>query len=147
MSKSNTTENSWLTLLFNATTWANVAINATSSPLTNLYVSLHTANPDETGTQTTSECAYTDYARGRREDERRVDRHEQQREPRGDDQLPAMLGRLGNGDVLCGRGRLVRRGPHLLLGADYDPEWGDRHQQHRHSRTDDRDRHHRGLTC
>lgn len=29
----------------------------------NLYVSLHTANPDETGSQTTSECAYGAYAR------------------------------------------------------------------------------------
>lgn len=33
------------------------------SPLTNLYVSLHTANPGATGSQTTSEAAYTSYAR------------------------------------------------------------------------------------
>ena len=63
MSKSNGTENSLLLLLFNATTFANVAINATSSPLTNLYVALHTADPGETGTQSTSECAYGSYAR------------------------------------------------------------------------------------
>ncbi len=63
MSKSNTFENDLLLLIFNATTIANIAINATSSPLTDLYVSLHTADPGEAGTQTTSECAYTSYAR------------------------------------------------------------------------------------
>ncbi len=50
-------------LIFNATTWANVAINATSSPLTNLYVSAHTADPGAAGNQTTSETSYTSYAR------------------------------------------------------------------------------------
>lgn len=55
--------NNLLLLIFNATTWANVAINATSSPLTNLYVSLHTASPGATGNQTTNEAAYTSYAR------------------------------------------------------------------------------------
>jgi hypothetical protein len=63
MSKSNALETAWLQLLFNATTFANVAINATSSPITSLYVSLHTADPGEAGDQTTSECAYTSYAR------------------------------------------------------------------------------------
>lgn len=63
MSKSNTFENDWLLLLFNGTAIANIADNAASSPLTNLYVSLHTADPGETGIQTTSECAYTSYAR------------------------------------------------------------------------------------
>lgn len=33
------------------------------SPLTNLYVSLHTADPGPSGSQTTSEAAYTGYAR------------------------------------------------------------------------------------
>ncbi len=33
------------------------------SPATNLYVSLHTANPGATGNQGTSEAAYTSYAR------------------------------------------------------------------------------------
>jgi hypothetical protein len=33
------------------------------SPLTTLYVSLHTANPGATGNQSTSEAAYTSYAR------------------------------------------------------------------------------------
>ncbi len=52
-----------LALLFNATTIPNVAINATSSPLTNIYLSLHTADPTAAGTQTSSEVTYTSYAR------------------------------------------------------------------------------------
>lgn len=63
MSKSNTFENDWLKLIFNATAIANIADNASSSPLTNLYVALHTADPGEAGTQDTSECTYTSYAR------------------------------------------------------------------------------------
>jgi hypothetical protein len=63
MSKGNTFENDWLKLIFNATAIANIADNAATSPLTNLYVSLHTADPGEAGDQTTNECAYTSYAR------------------------------------------------------------------------------------
>lgn len=63
MSKGNTFENDILKLVFNATAIANIADNAASSPLTNLHVSLHTADPGETGDQTTSETAYTSYAR------------------------------------------------------------------------------------
>lgn len=63
MSISNTFENDLMKLIFQATAIANVADNAASSPLTNLFVSLHTADPGEAGTQTTSECAYTSYAR------------------------------------------------------------------------------------
>ena len=63
MSKSNSLENSLLLLLFNATTFADIAENDTTSPATNLYVSLHTADPGEAGSQTTSEIAYTGYAR------------------------------------------------------------------------------------
>lgn len=62
-SKGNTFENDLLLLIFNATTIANIAINATSSPLTNLEFALHTADPGETGDQTTSEVTYTSYAR------------------------------------------------------------------------------------
>jgi hypothetical protein len=54
---------SYLSLVFQAVTWANVAINATSGPLTNLYVSLHTSNPGSSGNQTSNEAAYTSYAR------------------------------------------------------------------------------------
>jgi hypothetical protein len=63
MSKGNTFENDLLKLIFNATAIANMADNAATSPLTNLYVSLHTGDPGEAGSQTTSECAYTSYAR------------------------------------------------------------------------------------
>lgn len=63
MSKGNTFENDLLKLIFNATAIANMADNAASSPITNLYVSLHTGDPGEAGDQTTSECAYTSYAR------------------------------------------------------------------------------------
>jgi hypothetical protein len=57
--------NSQLLLIFNTTTWANVAINATSGPFTNWYLSLHTADPIA-GNQSTSELSYsgsTPYAR------------------------------------------------------------------------------------
>lgn len=63
MSKGDTFENDLLKLIFNATAIANIADNAATSPLTNLYVSLHTADPGETGDQTTNEAAYTGYAR------------------------------------------------------------------------------------
>jgi hypothetical protein len=63
MSKGNTFENDLVKLIFNATAIANIADNAASSPDTNLYVSLHTADPGEAGDQTTSETSYTGYAR------------------------------------------------------------------------------------
>jgi hypothetical protein len=63
MSKGDTFENDLLKLIFNATAIANLADNAASSPITNLQLSLHTADPGETGTQTTNEIAYTSYAR------------------------------------------------------------------------------------
>jgi hypothetical protein len=63
MSKSDTFENDWLKLIFNATAIANIADNAATSALTNLYVSLHTADPGEAGNQSTSEISYTGYAR------------------------------------------------------------------------------------
>ncbi len=63
MSLGNTFENDLAKLIFNATAIANIADNAASSPLTNLYVSLHTADPGEAGDATTSEATYTSYAR------------------------------------------------------------------------------------
>lgn len=63
MSKGNTFENDLLQLIFNAVAIANIADNAASSPLTNLYVALHTSDPGEAGAQNTNECAYTSYAR------------------------------------------------------------------------------------
>lgn len=63
MSISDVFENSILALLFNATPIANIADNAATAPLTNLFLALHTANPGDAGTQATSEAAYTSYAR------------------------------------------------------------------------------------
>ena len=63
MSNGNTFENDLLKLIFNATAIANMADNAASSPLANLYVSLHTADPGEAGDQTTNEISYTGYGR------------------------------------------------------------------------------------
>lgn len=66
MSMSNTAETNLLKLLFNNTTWANlgdVTGVVGSSGAGSLYVSLHTADPGEAGDQTTSEAAYTSYAR------------------------------------------------------------------------------------
>lgn len=56
MSIGNTTENDIVKYLFNATAFS-------WNGNTNLYVSLHTADPGEGGSQTTSECAYGSYAR------------------------------------------------------------------------------------
>lgn len=61
--KGSTFDNDLLKLIFNATAIANIADNAGSSPLTNLFVSLHTADPGAGGSQTTNEAAYGSYAR------------------------------------------------------------------------------------
>lgn len=63
MSFADATENAIMALIFNATAWANYADNAAASPQTAIAVALHTADPGETGNQTTSEVAYTSYAR------------------------------------------------------------------------------------
>lgn len=66
MSASNTFENDVLLLLFNNTNIANLG-DATgvrgSTTAGSLFVALHTADPGEAGNQTTSEAAYTSYAR------------------------------------------------------------------------------------
>jgi hypothetical protein len=66
MSLSNAAETALLQLLFNNTTWANVG-DATgivgSGTAGSFYVSLHTADPGEAGDQSTSETAFTNYAR------------------------------------------------------------------------------------
>lgn len=56
MSKGNDTENDMIALVFNATAlpWDGNA---------NVYISLHTADPGEGGTQNTSETTYTNYVR------------------------------------------------------------------------------------
>lgn len=63
MSISNTTESAILKLVFNATAWANYADNAAGTPQTNVDVALHTADPADAGSQSTSEATYTSYAR------------------------------------------------------------------------------------
>lgn len=63
MTISNTTETAILKLVFQAVAWGNYADNAASSPQTNVDVALHTADPGDTGTQSTSETTYTSYAR------------------------------------------------------------------------------------
>lgn len=63
MSKGNTFENDLLKLIYNAVAIADLAENDTTGPLTNIYVAFHTADPGEAGDQSTSEIAYTGYAR------------------------------------------------------------------------------------
>lgn len=66
MSKSNTFENELLLHIFNN---ADIPLIGDATGLRgsvvagNLYVTLHTADPGEAGSQTTSECAYTGMAR------------------------------------------------------------------------------------
>ena len=66
MSKTNSWENGVLLLVFNNTNFAAVG-DATglrgSTTAGSLYVSLHTADPGEAGSQTTNETTYTSYAR------------------------------------------------------------------------------------
>jgi hypothetical protein len=66
MSATNAFESGLLTLIFNNSNYANVG-DATglrgSSTAGSFYVSLHTGDPGETGSQTTSEAGYTSYAR------------------------------------------------------------------------------------
>lgn len=59
--KSDAWENAILKLLFNATALANVMDNAATSPLTSLYVSLHTADPTDAGTQSSNEVTTAQY--------------------------------------------------------------------------------------
>lgn len=63
MSKSDAFELQLLDLIFNGTAITGLADNAGTSPLTNLYVALHSADPADAGDQSTSEVAYTGYAR------------------------------------------------------------------------------------
>ena len=66
MSASNACETGLLTRMFNNTDFALIGDAAglqNSATAGSLFVSLHTADPGEAGTQTTSESAYTNYAR------------------------------------------------------------------------------------
>ncbi len=61
--KGDTISSDLLSLILNGVATANLADNTATSPLGTLYVSLHTADPGHGGSQTTSEIAYTGYAR------------------------------------------------------------------------------------
>lgn len=63
MSFANAVESNLLKLIFQAVAWANIADNTATSPATNLYISLHNADPGEAGAQNTNETAYTNYVR------------------------------------------------------------------------------------
>lgn len=66
MSATDAFENALLQLYFNNVDHANVGDAAglqNSATAGNFFISLHTADPGETGTQTTSEAAYGSYAR------------------------------------------------------------------------------------
>lgn len=63
MPKSSNTCNNFLALIYNATPWANIADNASSSPVTNIYVALSTATGAVGDTMSTNEATYTNYAR------------------------------------------------------------------------------------
>lgn len=66
MSMTNAAEANLLNLLFLNIDWANIGDAAglqNSATAGNFYISLHTADPGEAGNQSTSETAYTSYAR------------------------------------------------------------------------------------
>lgn len=64
MSKSGTYENDLLSLLLTATAIANVASSTgTASPITDIWASLHTADPTDAGTQGSGEANYSGYTR------------------------------------------------------------------------------------
>jgi hypothetical protein len=60
MPKTLSFEDNLLKLIFNQTAWSNIA---TSTGATSLWLSLHSADPGKSGTQSTSEVSYTGYAR------------------------------------------------------------------------------------
>jgi hypothetical protein len=66
MSLTNTAEANLLNLVFLNVDWANIGdVSGLQNSATagSFYISLHTADPGEAGSQTTSETAYTSYAR------------------------------------------------------------------------------------
>lgn len=63
MPMSDDLETNLLKLIFQAVAWANYADNAAGTPQTNIHCGLHTADPGDTGTMSTSETTYTSYSR------------------------------------------------------------------------------------
>lgn len=63
MSATNAFEAQVIALFFNGTAISGLAENDSSSPITEYFVSLHTSDPGETGSQNTGETTYTGYSR------------------------------------------------------------------------------------
>jgi hypothetical protein len=63
MPKATSTCNNFLALLYNATPWANIADNATSSAITTISIALATSSYTVASTMSTNETAYTNYVR------------------------------------------------------------------------------------
>jgi hypothetical protein len=63
MPKSTSTCNSFLALVYNATAWANIADNASSSPITDISMALSTVTGAVADTMSTNEATYTNYLR------------------------------------------------------------------------------------
>lgn len=63
MPKSTSACNSILALIYNATTWADVAENDTTSPMTDIEMALATVTGAVADTMSTNEATYTNYVR------------------------------------------------------------------------------------
>lgn len=63
MSMNDTLKNDLLKLIYQATAIADIAQDDGSSPATQYYYALHTADPGDGGDQSTNEVSYTGYAR------------------------------------------------------------------------------------
>ena len=61
--KSEYLENASLALIFQGKAIAGLADNAATGTLDNLYIALHTDDPEDDGDQSTNEVVYTGYAR------------------------------------------------------------------------------------
>ena len=64
MPKGTTMSNKFLALVYNATAWANVADNASASPLANIFIRLATASYVPGDNASANETVYTNYAGG-----------------------------------------------------------------------------------
>lgn len=62
MSKGNTTENAVLQIIFKQVLVSQLGVLQTTGNA-DLYIALHTGDPGEAGSQTTSECTFGSYAR------------------------------------------------------------------------------------
>ena len=141
---SDATENAILNLIFSATTWANYAQNASATPETNIVVGLHTADPTDTGTMSSSESAYTNYARQNVvRSTGWIDVIGGQRQPGGQHRLPIERRGGHHGDALLDRQERRRHhgDPVVRRGQSYNSDWC----VWRDSASDHRDSDHPGL--